>query len=108
MARNAEVILRTPNKKHNEKYYLSIKGSAMVDYYPQHQVEVVLKIDDKIIAKKLIEKNGNYTIDCIVANELPKLLKLSIVLNRSFIPSQTSNSGDNRELGLAVSSIELL
>jgi hypothetical protein len=107
MARSAEALL--PNSRDNRqgKYHLVIKGSAVLDYFQRHEVEATLKINDHVIGKSTIQKNGEYSVEKDFEGRFLSPMKLTIELNQSFVPSKKSVSSDTRELGLAVSSIEL-
>jgi len=107
MARSAEALLPNSRDTHQGKYHLVIKGSAVLDYFPRHEVEVTLKINDHIIGKSTIQKNGQYSVEKDFEGIFLSPMKLTIELNQSFVPSKKLVSADTRELGLAVSSIEL-
>jgi hypothetical protein len=108
MAKDAEILLRNPKDGSKRSYHLAIKGSAVLDYYPAQQVEMVLKSGDDIIGKKVIQKNGDYSAQFDFQKTLPRLIPLSIELSNSFVPNKTIGNGDTRELGIIVRSIELL
>lgn len=108
MSKSAEVCLLNPKPNRQEKYRLAIKGTAVLDYCPDHEQEVTLRINDIVVGKNLLQKNGQHVIEIDFLGSFPETLKLTIELSNSFIPMQHTNSSDSRDLGIAIASIELL
>jgi len=107
MAKTSEALLRNPKANKKENLHLLIKGSAVLDYYPSRQVQMVLSINGTVITRKMIEKTGDYTIETDFVGNFPQAVKLLIELDKSFVPKHVTKSTDTRDLGVAVSRIEL-
>jgi hypothetical protein len=106
MAKTSETLLRNQEADKKKIFHLLIKGSAVLDHYPSKKMKMVLKINETIIAKKLIEGTGDYSVEADFAGSFPQIVRLAIELDKSFVPNHVTNSTDTRELGVTVSRIE--
>jgi|WetSurMetagenome_2_1015567.scaffolds.fasta_scaffold06348_3 hypothetical protein len=107
MAKTSETLLRNQKANKKEQLHLLMKGSAVLDHYPSGKVQMILRINGTVIAKKLIERTGDYSIEADFVGNFPQTVRLAIELDKSFVPKHVTNSSDTRELGVTVSLIEL-
>jgi hypothetical protein len=109
MAKNAQVMLARPKRNtDSDKYLLLITGSALVDYFQPKSLWVTISVNNKESAKRIIRRNGEFTIEFEFEGILPDIIKVDIQLDQSFIPNKALKSKDTRELGLMINSIRLL
>jgi hypothetical protein len=90
------------------KYRLIIKGSLTVDYFAHKEAELTLKVNGRVVGNQKLNKNGEFLLEKDFEGNFDNPLELGLELDQSYVLSKVSHSVDTRELGISVTSIQLL
>ena len=105
MGKTSELVLG--NFLCNPEFIIGLRGFAVLEHIPEQKMQITLRLNGTVIGSKSIDSSGQFYLEFPVTPPPTHLLLVEIELDNTFNPSMVTGSLDSRDLGIALTHIEL-